>query len=276
MSILAQIVGQETARYSDNLLPSFANFNEVFVWNEVSGGTNAVVINSNQKKYAGLYSCTITFQGTGQIKFNTGSTKLQCVAPKTGNYILSSRFNKNDATADITFLIEVVVNGVVVSTNTIEQNLYNTSGYVDGVWNCYFQNLELTQSDVVDFNFYAQSDTIGSVMYFDGFKLELDDRNLQFPSIYTETPLELISQENTLTIGTIANNTCYTAILTLTGAKPNDQIILKYSAELTNLGLLVGAPVVTSTNVVKVLILNNTGASVTPSEDIQFYPRVIR
>lgn len=277
MSTIANITQQETARYSDNLLPSFANFNQVFAWNKVSGGSNATIINSSARKYAGSYSCNIAFTGTSQVKFNAGSSDLEVVIPKNGNYILSYRFFKDDLSADITFLVEVLINGVAYPQYTFEQNLFSSSGYIDGVWNCYFQSLPLNYRDTIDFNFYAQSDTTACNLWFDGFKLELDDRNLGFPSTYTETPLEIIEEENILTIGTIPSNGTYTANLSLFGAKANkDYVSLIYPSELITLGLIVGQPLVTVDNEVKVLIHNHSGGSVTPSADLGFYPRVIR
>jgi len=192
----------QTAKASNNILTDFANFNEAFVWNKVSGGTNANILNNLSKSYFGLGSCGITFLGTGEVKFNSGSSVMETVIHKTGTYKLSYYFDKSNNVADITFKVEVVVNGNVFDYNRIEQNL--ATNFENGKWNCYVQDLQLNDGDIVDFNFYAQCDTIGTVLLFDGLKLECDDRNLDnAPSIYTEAPILPYVEENTVTIGTI-------------------------------------------------------------------------
>ena len=189
MSTFAIRTNTETPRASDNLLTPYANFNDLYSWNIVSGGANAVVENNQERKYTGKSSCLMTFTDTGIVKFNN-QNGIGFTCADSGKYIFSYRLFKHDfdSVADIIFKIEILVNGIVLSPNTLEVVAFNSNGFVDDSWNCYSQSIELQEDDVIDFNFYAQSDTIGSKLFFDGFKVELDDRVLGFPSYYTEVP----------------------------------------------------------------------------------------
>jgi hypothetical protein len=189
MSTLAVRTDIETPRASDNLLTPYANFNDTYVWNILSGGGNAIVENNSERKYLGKSSCLITFTDNGVVKFNN-QKGLGFTCAESGKYIFALGLFKHDFDADagIVFKVEILKNNVVLPQNTLEVDVFTTSGFVDDSWNCYFQSIELQEDDVIDFNFYAQSDTIGAKLFFDRFKVELDDRNLGFPSYYTEVP----------------------------------------------------------------------------------------
>lgn len=268
----------QIATASNNVLTDFANFNDAFVWNKVSGGANANILNNTIKSYYGSGCCNINFLGTGEVKFNAGSSIMETVIKKTGTYKISYYFDKPNASTDITFKVEVIVNGNAFDFNRIEQNLYSTSGFQDGKWNCYVQNIQLEENDIVDFNFYAQSDTIGAALFFDGLKLECDDRNLNnAPSIYTEAPILPYVEENTVTIGTINAGDSVIITGSLQGALLNDHfVIMKYPTELITLGLIISTPTITSNNVVKFIIHNPTASPITPTIDTTYYLKLIR
>lgn len=275
-----QICTQERAIASNNVLPESANFNEMRIWNIPIGSENATVLNTvgANNAYYGLGACKINFLDTGEVKFNTGDDSLNTVIRKSGNYILSYAFYKSDEFSDINFTVEVLVNDVV--THTITQNLYFSSGYTDNQWNVYFQSFPLTYSDVVTFNFYAQSDTTACYLLFDRFKLEFDDKGIGFPTIYTEAPLTVYEEENILTIGEIPSNQSVTVTASLTGARLNDAtrsyVVMKYPSELIDAGLTVSVPIVTANNTVKFIIHNHSGASHTPIEDGVYNFKIIR
>jgi len=180
MSTPATKTNQYTAEYSENILPYFMTFNDVFTWNAVSGGANATVINDKTKTFEGDYSLAIIYTGTSDIVFNSGGTQTECIAPSTGNYILSFRAFKNDEDAIANLEVQVYVNGTL-----FEYNKFTNSELGYNQWDCFFQNIELTQFDVVSFAFKSSCDTIGTYLFLDGFKLELIDRNQKFPSIYS-------------------------------------------------------------------------------------------
>jgi hypothetical protein len=275
-----QICTQERAIASNNVLPESANFNEVRSWNIPIGSENATVLNTvgANNAYYGIGACKINFLANGEVKFNTGDDSLNTVIGKDGNYILSYAFYKSDEFSDINFTVEVLVNDVV--THTITQNLYFSSGYTENQWNVYFQSFPLEYGDVVTFNFYAQSDTTACYLLFDRFKLELDDKGIDYPTIYTEAPLTVYEEENTITVGTIGSNSSVTITASLTGANPNDAtrsyVLMKYPSELIDLGLEVGVPLVTAINEVKFIIHNHSGGSHTPEPDAIYNFKLMR
>jgi hypothetical protein len=277
--IQGQICTQEVAIASDNILNEFCNFNQVFVWNKSSGGANATILNNvaGGHSYYGLGAVSINFSGTGEVTFDSGDSSMQVSIQRTGNYILSYAFDKSDENADILFTVEMYVNGTLQPQNTIQQDLFDSSGFVNGQWNTYFQNVNLEDGDVVDFVFKAQSDTTACYLYFDRMKLEINDKGNSFPTIYTEAPLDVIEEENTITIPEIANNETYIVTASLTGCTLVDNyVVMKYPSELNDLGLTVGYPSVYTDNVVKFGITNNTGAPVTPTADEIYNFKVVR
>lgn len=268
----------QIATASNNILTDFANFNEQFTWNKVSGGANANILNVTNQSYYGDGSCKMTFLGTGEVKFNAGSSVMETVIRKTGTYKLSYYFDKPNSSADVTFKVEVVVNGNAFDFNTIEQNLYSSSGFQNGKWNCYVQNIQLEDGDIVDFNFYAQCDTIGASLYFDGFKLECDDRNLNnAPSIYTEAPALNYIEENIITIGSILAGQSVVITGSLVSALVDRHFVsIKYPTELITLGLIVSTPTITANDTVKFIIYNPTASTITPNPDTTYYLKLIR
>ena len=274
-----QICNQEVAKASNNVLNEFANFNKVFSWNIADGIGSAIVINNvgGRHSYYGLGAVSINFTGTSPVTFNSGGTEMRRIIQKTGNYILSYAFKKSDETSDINFTVNLYVNSVLTAQTTISQNLYFSSGFTDNQWNVYFQNVALEYGDVIDFSFTAQSDTTNCYLYFDRLKLEIDDRGNGNPTIYTEAPLDVIEEENTITIPTIAHNSTYIVTASLTGCTLiDDYVIMKYPKELNDLGLVVGYPSVYADNVVKFAIHNQSGSSVTPTEDGIYNFKVIK
>lgn len=274
-----QICTQEVAKASNNVLNEFANFNGVFTWNISDGIGNAVIINNvgGRQSYYGLGAVSVNFTGTSPVTFDTGGSNMERTIQRDGNYILSYAFNKSDENSDINFTVNLYVNGVLQTQNTITQNLYASSGFTDGQWNVYFQNVALEYGDVIDFSFTAQSDTTACYLYFDRLKLELDDRGNGFPTIYTEAPLDNIEEENELTIPEIAHNETYIATASLTGCKlAGDYVVMRYPSELNDLGLVIGVPSVYADNVVKFAIHNQTGSAVTPTADGIYNFKVVR
>jgi len=269
---------QETARYSDNLLNSFANFNSVFSWNIVSGGANVgTILNSSTEKYAGLYAIKVPFIGTSEAVFNSGSSQMEKLIFKGGIHLLSYRFYKDDVDAEIIVKVQCYVNGILFTENTLEQTLSTTNGFVDGQWNTFYQEITLADSDVVDFAFSVQSDTTACNLYIDGLKLEKNDRGLSIPSVYSEVPIEVIEQENEITIPIITAGSSYVVTFDLQGATLTDSYVsMKYPTDLITQNLLVGFPTITANDVGKFIVFNPTGSSSTAITDGIFNFKVVR
>ena len=279
--ITGVICNQEIAKASNNILSEFCNFNKLTTWSKTAGGSNATITNDilGRRAYYGLGCVKIDFSGNSQVSFNSGGTQMQKIIQVTGDYILSFAFNKTDDTSDITFIVEVYVNGTLYSNNTITQNLYNTSGFVDGQWNAYFQNLSFSYGDVVDFAFKVQSDTTACQLYFDRMKLEIDNKGGHTPTIYTEAPLDIIEEENTIDVGNITTLGRITVTGSITGARVAESdkrnVVMTFPNELVTAGLIVSEPLITSDNVVKFNIYNPTGADINPASRIYNF-KIIR
>lgn len=280
--ITAQICGQEIAKANNNILPEFCNFSEVHSWNRTSGSGNAIITNNigGRHSYYGLGSCELNFTGTSEVAFNSGGSEMTTVIQRDGKYVLSYAFDKSDITSDITFTVEFFVNGTLYSQNTILQNLYSTSGFVDGQWTCYYQSILLEYGDIITFSFKAQSDTIGAKLWFDRLKLEIDDRGSGYPTIYSEAPLATIEEENTITVGLIPTGESVTITASITGARINNSskrnVVMTYPSELITLGLVVSDVTLTADNVAKFVIFNPTGSDVTPTADGIYNLKIVR
>jgi len=173
-----------SAKASENLLHRYWNLNEAATFTNVTGNTNVAEVTENYP-FLGKRGLQIVFAETSASTFQPPTT-IETSLSRDGLYIVGYRLYKSDPSADVTVDLLIYKNNVLIDTLT--QNLYSSSGFEDGVWNCYYQNYEFEQNDVLEFQIRAQSDTIGTQVFFDGFKLELDDRNLGFPSIYTPVP----------------------------------------------------------------------------------------
>ena len=279
--ITGQICNQEIAKLSNNVLNEFCNFNKLHTWNKTAGGSNANITNDvlGRRSYFGLGCVKIDFIGTSQVSFNAGGDQMNRVIQRTGNYVLSYAFNKTDISSDIVFTVEVYVNDTLYSETTITQDLYNTSGFVDNQWNVYFQNLTLEYGDTIDFAFKAQSDTTYCQLYFDRLKLELDDKGNGIPTIYTEAPLDVIEEENTIDVGNIPAGDTVTVTASLTGARVSESdkrnVVMTYPNQIIDEGLVVGVPLVTADDVVKFTIFNPTGSGVDLDEGV-FNFKIVR
>lgn len=277
--MLANHTNTETARYSDNLLNSFCNFNTVHSWNIVSGAEFvSPILNSSLKKYAGNSAINIPFIGSGETIFNAGGEQMLKGINKDGVYLLSYRLFKSNDTSSINLKVQVYVNDVLFPVNTLEQTLHTDEGFVDGEWNTYFQQLELVNGDVLDFAFSVESDETGVNLFIDGLKLELNDRNLNVPSVYSEVPLEEIVEENFITIPTIVDGGFYKTSFTLQGAKtnPKDYIVMTYPDELLDLNLSVSLPSITSDGNGEFIITNNSGVDASPTALGNYKFKVLR
>ncbi len=179
----------QAERGSENLLNKFSQFNDFYSWNKPINPNGAVVLNLFNKKYSGLNSCEILFNNTQPVEFNSGNSNMQFSCENTGLYFFRYSFFKDDPDADINFTVKMFVNGINTADTTIKQNLFDSSGFENGLWNSYFGTVFLVAGQTLDFSFVCQSDTVGSKLYFDGLKLTFQDRNIDISNAFSE-PLE--------------------------------------------------------------------------------------
>lgn len=266
----------QTAQTSDNVLPIFSTFQGVFVYNKLTNPSSATIQNINFTEYYFGQGCLgISFTGTNEVKFNSGGSQLEQTIRRTGNYILQMQVKTSTITDNVRFVVEMLVNGVAYPNSTFEVVCNSANQFEVDKWNCYFNNIALEDGDLIDFNFYTQSDTTGIQLYIDGFKLELDDRNLVFPSFYTEPIAEIVYEETILTIPSIASNSTYVAVINLQGLNIGEAFIIWADNQLTDEGLVIGYPTFKTTNEINVLLHNHSGSGSTILTDVTFYAKKI-
>ena len=179
---LGILINDFRPEYSENLLPDMSGVIST------SSGTNTVQSYNTGLTFDSSSSVKTTFIVAGDVDRATFSVAGYTTTIKnTGSHILSYRFLKPSIDPEITFWVQMFVNGILTANTTIENTL-DTNLFVNK-WTCFAQSFELVANDVITFKFQAVSDVISSVLYFDAFKLEYDDRNLGTPSIYSK-PLD--------------------------------------------------------------------------------------
>jgi len=251
------------AEYNENLLPFFnADFNII------GGGANATIVKDNFK-FGTFESFKISYINTSSINnivFSIDGNDL--IIENDGSYIFSYRFFKTDETADVNLVCNVFVNGILQPDNELNQNLYLASGFEDNSWQTYAQTLDLLAGDVITMTFDTFSDTSSVDLWFDGLKLEYDNKGYGIPTTYSLPINYFLNQsENFLFIDsledlptevggtiTLLDNVAYyfTKKLDLNGNKlvgGSNTTILGSSSEtsgLTSTGLGVGIPLYTS------------------------------
>lgn len=266
MSSLGIRTSQETPIYSENVLTNFWTFNDALTWNVVSGGSNGVSENSDSGfVYAGKKSILTTFTDTGVLIIDAGGTDGDVTINKTGNYILSYRLTKDDVDATIDVGVYMYVNGILQTYNKFEQTLKTgIDGYVDDIWNCYFQYCSLDENDVITFQFDFQCDTLGTKLYFDGLKLELVDRALGLPSYYLEPLPIIIEHTETLDFPSISNNSVEFLSFTMTGVLVGDFIDMVAPVAFNDLHVI-SQCYVSDVDEVTVKVHNSSGGSINPA-----------
>jgi hypothetical protein len=160
--------------FSENL---FSNSDNPVTIN--AGGANATITKDNSFTFSTLKSTKIEFiNSAAPIDFTINGVSI--TANRTGKHCLSIRFFKTDEST-VAFYTKVFVNGVLTTNNTLEYDLGLSGSFVDGVWNCYAQTVDLSIGDVVTFSFEANAEDENCILYVDGFKFEATN----YPSIFT-------------------------------------------------------------------------------------------
>jgi len=185
--------------YSENILPSFSDFETTDVINKTSGSVTSDAIFTTLKNYSGN-KCIMSYNDDilTPLVFNFGSNLTKTIT-KTGNYIFSLQLQHIATTVFNDVLkVNVYIDGIL--TNIIENELVNNDiGIEKNNWHCFAQSFILSAGQVIDFTFEHICDPSGfgfSTIYFDALKLEYDDRYLGTPSIYSR-PLEQITENAT-------------------------------------------------------------------------------
>ena len=190
------IINNFKAEYSENILPITALITDNTVINYSDDG---VVTLSDDYQFSDNKSLKLDLPLSTTLpkisNFNVGSGLLTSVK-YDGRYIFSFRFlDKTSKTslANVTLGFNVFINSVLTFTfdKVIDLDVHEEDKFYTIA-----QSFDLNADDIVDFSFFVSSDSItpsqNVYLYFSGFKLELDDRFLGIPSIYSK-PIDTIS-----------------------------------------------------------------------------------
>jgi len=276
---MAQVVitNQETPKYSENLFPLFTAFNEPYAgWNIMSGV--GAVANSDVEKYKGNYSLrVITNEADTVLVFDSANDGFEFTAPKTGNYIFSVKvFIPSDYdTNEVYGVFDTYVNGSGIGDYQFEFS-NQASSFEHDKWNNFFQIIQLTEGDEYNLSFKFYADAIGCRAYLDGFKIELDDRNLVLPSRYTFPLNTIIESLVDVTIPEILTGETAFVSATLTGALVGDYIQMIIPTDLASVELSVSYPMVTATNTIRLAFTNNSGSTISEIADASFKFKIVR
>lgn len=172
--------------FSPNLLPTFCRFDNVYTFNEVSGGSNILAITvpttDNRFSYTGTGGVSISFLGTSEAEFNHPDGGCAFVAQDTGTYICSFALRKSFVTMVNTFKVIAFVNGIPTEYDC---DLTPASGFNENGWNTFYFTFQAEFGDTVDFSFKVSGSVLGQSLYFSRFKAERDNKGLSIPSVYT-------------------------------------------------------------------------------------------
>lgn len=185
------------AEYSENLLPITALISDT---TDLSFSGDGIVSVSEDYQFSDNKSLKLEMPISNstdkQTNFNLGSD-LSFTAKYSGNYIFSFRMLKianYSGSADLELKVNLFVNSLLVdSFLIIKKHVF----YDNDKFYTFCQSFNLTTNDVVNFTFEI---VVGAVfpnevlkLHFSGFKLELDDRFLGIPSIYSKPKSEQIT-----------------------------------------------------------------------------------
>ena len=196
MAQLVQIQ-QCRAEYSENILPITALISDA---SDISFTGDGSIVVSDDYQFSDNKSFKLEMPLSGlDIKesfFNLGSD-LSFTAKYSGNYIFSLRFlNKTSPSIFclLTIRVKVFINSLLTHTFEItkDRNLYELNKFYT-----LCQSFELDATDEVNFTFEVRSESVAPPptlkLYLSGFKLELDDRFLGVPSVYSKPKSEQIT-----------------------------------------------------------------------------------
>lgn len=196
MANLVQITNYKS-EFSENILPTTALISDTTTLNY----TGDLATLSDNYSFEGGKSIrcskTMTISDYGSV-FDLGSA-LTTNITKDGFYLFSFRVLDNTSyftSFPIDIRLRVYINSVLSYTLS---NIFENGTSENKQWYGFAQNLELLNGDVVDFSFEIDAPYPGTPnptldLYIGGFKLELNDRFLTIPSIYSKPKDYDISQ----------------------------------------------------------------------------------
>ena len=262
-------------KYSQNLFHRFAELNDPYSgWNIVNG--NGTVTMSDEQSYNGTLSMKVrTNEANTPLVFDSANDGFKFIAPRTGTYIFSLRLFVPSAYSfnEVGFVINGFINGRGASGAQFPFNTTDSAIEYDK-WITIFQYLNLNAEDEYDlsFEFYASASNVFA--YFDAFKMELDDRNLGIPSRYTfAMPIEKTA---TVTIPAVDSNDTEFVNVTFDGAEVGDYIQVVLPTQMATSELILGLPIVSASNTIRLSFHNHKGSATTAIPDTTFKFKIVK
>lgn len=190
MDINAPLIVNERAIYSENLLNKESLFDDDTVFN-VTSGSGTVTI-TNEKHYENDKCAKIVWTDIeNPLTFYSAGDTYTAEYDGTHFFSWALYVFSNNPTMTPTFLLRIKAykNAVLYKEFTSSCSPAENETYQDNVFQRFGQSLELEQGDVLTWSYecvYGQY-LLGTItVYLDGLKLELDDRNLGVPSVYSK------------------------------------------------------------------------------------------
>ena len=271
------ITSQESPKYSENLFKKFTAFNEPYAsWNILDG--TGTVQNSQNQVYKGNYSLqAITNAVDTPLVFDSNNDGFSFIVPKTGTYIFSVKLWVDNAyrNNDVFFEFDTFINDSGIGEYQFQCS-NKDEGFVHDQWNNFFQVLELTQGDEYNLAFKFYSDFATARAYLDGFKIELDNRALGIPSRYT-FPLDTVLEDEVLvTIPSVDSNDTEFVNVTFNGSEVGDYIEMVLPTEMATSELILGLPIVSATDTIRIPFHNHKGSATTAIPDTTFKFKIVK
>lgn len=260
--------------FSENLLKRSASFeNEVdYVINSGSGLVETEPI--------GVYSSNpFVLKGKNSLKVvNTDYNNTDLVFSSPGgldsfstttpeNYFLSIYVMNNAGTINTRLKLEVFQDGTPTNNYFFPLN----SDTLPNVWEWarIGQNISFDSGYEYTFKWTLEKEagnaSNSKTIFIDGLAVQCLNQNDYDAPPYREPKSIVLKTTQSIDVPSISNGGYETITVTLDGARVGDFVAMTYPSELIMLGLIVGHPVVTANDQVKVLIHNHSGGSINPA-----------
>jgi hypothetical protein len=260
--------------YSENILKKSASF-DFGIDYAINSGTGIVelqnidVFTSDFYVFKGSNSLKVTntdYQNTDLVFSSpSGLDSVQVDAPT--NAFISLYVLNPTGTINTRLKLEVFMD--TAPSNVYFFPLNSTTLPESGEWSRIGQNIFLDSGFVYTFRWtlekQASSASTSKTIYIDGLCVQqLNQNSLGFQPYQYPKDVTLLVTE-TVDVPSISSNSTYTLEVTLNGAEVGDFVQPIYPSELIDLGIIVGVPIVTATNTVKMILHNHSGSSVNPA-----------
>jgi hypothetical protein len=253
--------------YSNNLLSKKSLFNDNPTIS-YSGDGSVTIVDSNAlangSQSAYLFTTYDIGFGINDV-FSFGDALEYLVTKDAVHIFQFSVLDKTSYGSSLvhTLKLNVYIDSVLTNEFTCDYDINEKS---NDVFYNFSQSFEVSAGQVVNFEFGIEAPFPGVPaptlkLYFSGFKLEVDDKNLFIPTSYT-LPLDTILETTqTLDFPSIIDGGSETLTIALAGASELDFVYLSTNLVASNSGLTFFA-YVSATDVVEIKAVNNSGSTI--------------